>query len=91
MYINILGRSADDLSGYVANVSERRALSIFRAEVNSLHFITSVLKMETARFSETLASATQYVRRRNPKDHHKNRHPSENLISHVVGDVVICT
>jgi hypothetical protein len=32
---------------------------------------TSALKMETARFSETLASTNQSIRRLNPEEHHQ--------------------
>jgi hypothetical protein len=38
----------------------------------------SALKMETARFSETLASINQSTWRLNPKDH-QNHHCHENL------------
>jgi hypothetical protein len=61
-----------------ANVSEKRAVFIFRAEVLSL---SSALKMEAARFSETLAPTSQSIRRLNPKEHHQNFHLSENLRS----------
>jgi hypothetical protein len=62
-----------------ANVSEKRTVSIFRAEVSMLKdfpscrtkiplipsIITSALKMETVRFSETLAFTSQSTRRLN--------------------------
>jgi hypothetical protein len=34
--------------------------------------VTSVLKMETVRFSETLASTSQSTRRPNPEEHQKS-------------------
>jgi hypothetical protein len=43
-----------------ANVSEKHAVCIFRAEVR---------RMDTARFSETLASTNQSTRLFNPKEH----------------------
>jgi hypothetical protein len=39
--------------------------------------------METVRFSETLASTSQFTRRPNPEEHH-HRHRRENLKSHVI-------
>jgi hypothetical protein len=33
--------------------------------------VTSALKMETVRFSETLVSTSQSMRRPNPEEHHK--------------------
>jgi hypothetical protein len=44
--------------------------------------ITSALKMETARFSETLAFTKQSTRRFSSKEHH-NCHSRENLKSHI--------
>jgi hypothetical protein len=63
-----------------ASVSEKRAASIFRAEaISSLithliicNEITSALKMEAARFSETLASTKKSIRLFNPKEHNQN-------------------
>jgi hypothetical protein len=52
-----------------ANVSEKRTISIFRAEV---------------RFSETLASTSQSTRRPNPEEHHQYRHRRENLKSQIL-------
>jgi hypothetical protein len=50
-----------------ANVSEKRSFHHFmKAEV-----ITSALKMEAARFSETLASSNQSTRRFSPKEHNQ--------------------
>jgi hypothetical protein len=46
-----------------ANDSEIRAVSIFRAEVMAHHFNISAMKMETAGFSESLASTNQSTRR----------------------------
>jgi hypothetical protein len=43
--------------------------------------VTSALKMEAVRFSETLASTSQSTRRPNPKEHHQYRHRRENLKS----------
>jgi hypothetical protein len=34
------------------------------------NIVTSALKMETVRFSETLASTSQFTRRPNPEEHH---------------------
>jgi hypothetical protein len=104
-----------------ANLSERRVVSIFRAEVMSRDWegqylysvvvgevwrkqlpllqlyiyiyiyiyghsqsrlITSALKMEIARLSETLASTNQCTRRRSPKEH-QYRHHRENLKSNM--------
>jgi hypothetical protein len=51
-----------------ANVSVKRIVSIFRAEVTiSLipSIVTSALKMETVGFSETKASTDQSTRRQN--------------------------
>jgi hypothetical protein len=48
-----------------ANVSENYGVSIFRDEVLSP---PSALKMEAARFSETLASTSQSTRRLNRKN-----------------------
>jgi hypothetical protein len=45
----------------------KRTVSIFWVEV-----MTSVLKMETARFSETLASTNQSTRQLNSKEHNQN-------------------
>jgi hypothetical protein len=45
---------------------------------------TSALKMETARFSETLASTNHTTRRFSPKEHRQNCHRRENLKSHRV-------
>jgi hypothetical protein len=45
--------------------------------------VTSVLKMETVRFSETLASNSQSTRRPNPEEHHHYRHRRENLKFHI--------
>jgi hypothetical protein len=80
-----------------ANVSEKRTVSIFRAEVTMLRIrgiieggrkeslkdhlpsyiiplipsiVTSAVKMETVRFSETLASTNQSTRRLNREHHH---------------------
>jgi hypothetical protein len=46
--------------------------------------VTSALKMEPVRFSETLASTSQSTRRPNPEEHHHHhhRHRRENLKSH---------
>jgi hypothetical protein len=44
--------------------------------------VTSTLKMETVRFSETLASISQSTRRPNPEERHQHRHRRENLKSH---------
>jgi hypothetical protein len=41
----------------------------------------SALKMDKARFSETLAVTNQTTRRLNPKEHHQNFHRCENLNS----------
>jgi hypothetical protein len=49
--------------------------------------VTSALKMETVRFSETLASTSQSTRRPNPEEHHQYRHRLENLKSQVTFDV----
>jgi hypothetical protein len=59
-----------------ARVSVKRAVSIVRAEVEE------VLKMQTARFSETLASTNQSTRRINPKEHRQNCLRRENLKPH---------
>jgi hypothetical protein len=59
--------------------SEKRAVSVFRVEV-----FTSALKMETARFSETLESTNKSTRRLNPKLHNQNCHSRENLKSQLV-------
>jgi hypothetical protein len=40
--------------------------------------VTSALKMKTERFSEMLASISQYTWRLNPEDHHHHHH-CENL------------
>jgi hypothetical protein len=40
---------------------------------------TSALKMETIRFCETLASASESTRRPNPKEHNQNCHRRENF------------
>jgi hypothetical protein len=45
--------------------------------------VTSALKMETVRFSETLASTSQSTRRPNIEEHHQYRHRRENLKSHI--------
>jgi hypothetical protein len=44
--------------------------------------VTSALKMEAARFSETLASTSKSTRRQNQEEHHQYRHRRENLKSH---------
>jgi hypothetical protein len=44
--------------------------------------ITSALKMETASFSETLASNNQFTLQLNPKEHNQYSHRSENVRSH---------
>jgi hypothetical protein len=54
-----------------ANVSNKRAVSIFRAEVLTSG-LTSALKMDTARLSETLASTNQSILRSNSKERHQN-------------------
>jgi hypothetical protein len=41
--------------------------------------LTSALKMETERFSETLASTTQSTWRLKLKEHYQNRHSRENI------------
>jgi hypothetical protein len=56
------------------NFSEKRAVSIFRAEYGAL-------KMELARFFETLASTIQSPRRINPKEHYQVRYGREDLKS----------
>jgi hypothetical protein len=43
--------------------------------------VTSTLKMETARFSETLASVNEFARLLNPREHHQNSHRREKLKS----------
>jgi hypothetical protein len=40
--------------------------------------LTSGLKMETACFSETLASTEESKRRRKPEEHHNDRYMSKN-------------
>jgi hypothetical protein len=72
-----------------ANVSEKLVVSIFMAEVFSVAWtacekfelrsmrmgvFTSALQMETARFSETLASTNQSTRRLNLKELHQKGH-----------------
>jgi hypothetical protein len=44
---------------------------------------TSALKMETALFSETLASTEQSTQRFNPKEHNQNCHRRENFKYHI--------
>jgi hypothetical protein len=61
-----------------ANVSEKRALSIIRAE----RLFTLALQKEKAGFSETLASTSPATRRFKPKEHHQKCHLRENLKSH---------
>jgi hypothetical protein len=63
-----------------ANVSEKRTVSIFRADSDSRygHFNP---EDETVRFSETFASISQSTRRPNPEEHHQYRHRHENLKS----------
>jgi CTP:phosphocholine cytidylyltransferase-like protein len=46
--------------------------------------LASALKMETARFFETLASTNQSTRRINPKEHNQKGHSRENLKSHIM-------
>jgi hypothetical protein len=47
--------------------------------------IASALKMEAARFSETLASTNQSTGRFNPKEHNQNCYHRENVKSHNTG------
>jgi hypothetical protein len=51
-------------------------------------FITSALKMDTARFCEPLASTNQRTPRLNPKEHNQNCHCSENFKSHNISEVL---
>jgi hypothetical protein len=53
--------------------------------------VTSVLKMETVRFFETLASTSQYTRRLNLEEHHQYHHRRENLKSHIFPVVCFVT
>jgi hypothetical protein len=50
-----------------------------------LSMVTSAMKMEAVRFSETLASTDQSTRRPNPEEHHQYCHRRENLKSHKAG------
>jgi hypothetical protein len=52
-----------------AKIMEKDAVSIFRTEVKP-----SVPKMETANFSEMLASTNQSTQQLNPKEHHQKRY-----------------
>jgi hypothetical protein len=63
-----------------ANVSEKRAASIFRAEDGD--GTLQSLKMEATRFSETLTSANQSTRRFNPNEYRQHCHRPEHSKSH---------
>jgi hypothetical protein len=57
------------------NVSAKLVASIFRVQV------TLALKMETARFFETLAPSNKSTKRFNPKEHYQNFQHRENFES----------
>jgi hypothetical protein len=68
MTVCFLGQTAVWIGLVEANVSEKRAVSIFRAEMKT----------------ETLAYTSQFTRRSKPKEHNQNCHRHENIKSHVL-------
>jgi hypothetical protein len=68
-----------------ANVSEKLAVSIFRAEV----LMASALKMESFRFSKTLAYTNQSTRRLDPKEYHQSFSPCSQISTFTVSTKLV--